>query len=233
MAAGGLDDGMVDGVMGCYHTWGDRGLHARHIVVVGEDRNSLAEARGAEAAHTENPSASEEDRADSIRLLPDSDAGRVVNTVVVPNPSMVLRHPNHCPRIQMMVVAGHRRNILLRAMRSVLTVDTEELPHGITNHPRDCRNCLFQPRPVSRLEREVQNRLHSRSALQVYFDAKECCREHHSAVNHYCIPDEKYRTLRCHYHCYPHGAKEVFPSWIVMSAMHLRQMMKCHAIGWG
>lgn len=164
LVAGGLDDGMVDEAGGCLHTSVDRGLHVRQNEVVGEDMSNLVEARDAYVAHTENPSVSAEDRADSIHLLRDSDVDRVVNMEDALNPSMVPHLLNRYPRNQMLVV-GHHKNILLHAMRLELTVDIEELPHGMTHHPHDYRNSLFRLRLVSRLEREAQNQLHFRTAL--------------------------------------------------------------------
>jgi len=90
-------------------------------------------------------------------------------------------------------------------------VDKEVLPHDTMMHRHDCQNYLFQLKPVSRLEMEVQIRLLYRSAFQVYCGAMDCYKDHHSAAEHYCIQGEKNIILHSHYRYFPHVVRVAFP----------------------
>jgi len=52
-----LDDGKMDGVENCRHTWLYRDLQTRHNEMVGEDINSLMEGHDAEPGRTKNQNA--------------------------------------------------------------------------------------------------------------------------------------------------------------------------------
>ena len=155
-----------------------------------------------------------EDKTDSIHHFPDCDADMVVNTVVGLNPSTVHHYLNRYRHNQVVVVVGHHKSMLLRAMRLVLMVDIEELPHGKMNHPHDYQNYLFRLKRESRLEKEIQSHLHSRSVIQIYFYATDYCKDHHSAVKFHYFLGKKCKTLRYHCHCSPHEARVVVPSWV-------------------
>mmetsp|Transcript_11162 Transcript_11162/g.26821 ORF Transcript_11162/g.26821 Transcript_11162/m.26821 type:complete len:225 (-) Transcript_11162:1272-1946(-) len=211
MAVGDLGDGMEDEAADCYHKV-NRDHPVHHNEEVGEHMDSLVEALVAEAAHIKILSAPGEDRTDSMHHLPDSDAYRVVNMVAALNPSMALHYLNNYHYNQVVVVGRHK-SMLLRAMRLVLMADKEELPRGKMNHLRDYQNYLFLLKLVSRLEKEVQSHLHSRSENQTYFDATDYCKDHHSVVKYYCIQTEECK-IRYHCHCFPPEAKMVVPSWV-------------------